>query len=111
LPTPALFRPNEAALIDKQATLTALGDCVGTVDPTTKITVQGHTAAVPGGDPQGAVDLSTQRATEVAALLQEVGVPAENITSVVGLGDSAPLVEPASDPGNRAVVVTFTSAG
>lgn len=111
LPTPALFRPNEAALIDKQATLTALGDCVGTVDPTTKITVQGHTAAVGGGDPQGAVDLSTQRATEVAALLQEVGVPAENITSVVGLGDSAPLVEPASDPGNRAVVVTFTSAG
>jgi outer membrane protein OmpA-like peptidoglycan-associated protein len=111
LPTPALFLPNEAALIDKQATLTALGECVGTVDPSTKITVQGHTAAVGGGDPQGAVDLSTQRATEVAALLQEVGVPAENITSVVGLGDSAPLVEPASDPGNRAVVVTFTSAG
>lgn len=111
LPTPALFRPNEATLIDKQATLTALGECVGTVDPTTKITVQGHTAAVGGGDPQGAVDLSTQRATEVAALLQEVGVPAENITSVVGLGDSAPLVQPASDPGNRAVVVTFTSAG
>lgn len=111
LPTPALFLPNEAALIDKQATLTALGECVGTVDPTTKITVQGHTAAVPGGDPQGAVDLSTQRATEVAVLLQEVGVPAENITSVVGLGDAEPLVQPASDPGNRAVVVTFTSAG
>lgn len=110
LPTPALFLPNEAALIDKSATLTALGDCVGTVDPSTKITVEGHTAAVPGGDPQGAVDLSTQRATEVAVLLQEVGVPAENITSVVGLGDAAPLVEPASDPGNRAVVVTFTSA-
>ncbi|HEY7811640.1 MAG TPA: OmpA family protein [Nakamurella sp.] len=111
LPTPALFRPNEAALIDKSATLTALAECVGTVDPSTKITVQGHTAAVPGGDPQGAVDLSTQRATEVAVLLQEVGVPAANITSVVGLGDAAPLVQPASDPGNRAVVVTFTSAG
>ncbi|HEY5877748.1 MAG TPA: OmpA family protein [Nakamurella sp.] len=111
LPTPALFLPNEAALIDKAATLTALSECVGTVDPSTKITVEGHTAAVPGGDPQGAVDLSTQRATEVAALLQEVGVPAENITSVTGAGDSAPLVEPASDPGNRAVVVTFTSAG
>jgi outer membrane protein OmpA-like peptidoglycan-associated protein len=111
LPTPALFLPNEATLIDKEATLTALGECVGTVDPSTKITVEGHTAAVPGGDPQGAIDLSTQRATEVAALLQEVGVAPENITSVVGLGDSAPLVEPASDPGNRAVVVTFTSAG
>ena len=50
-------RPHQlAALIDKQATLTALGECVGTVDPTTKITVQGHTAAVSGGDPQGAVD-------------------------------------------------------
>jgi outer membrane protein OmpA-like peptidoglycan-associated protein len=84
---------------------------VGTIDPTTKITVQGHTAAVSGGDPQGAIDLSTQRATEVAALLQEIGVPAENITSVTGVGDSAPLLQPATDPGNRAVVVTFTSSG
>lgn len=111
LPTPALFLPNQAALIDKAATLTALGECVGTVDPSTRITVEGRTAAVPGGDPQGAIDLSTQRATEVAVLLQEVGVPAENITSVVGLGDAAPLVQPASDPANRSVVVTFTSAG
>ena len=111
LPTPALFLPDQATLIDKAATLTALGECVGTIDPTTKITVQGHTAAVSGGDPQGAIDLSTQRATEVAALLQEIGVPAENITSVTGVGDSAPLVQPATDPGNRAVVVTFTSSG
>ena len=111
LPTPALFLPNQAALIDKAATLTALSECVGTVDPSTKISVEGRTAAVPGGDPQGAIDLSTQRATEVAVLLQEVGVPGENITSVVGLGDSSPLVQPASDPENRSVVVTFTSTG
>ncbi len=111
LPTPALFLPDQATLIDKAATLTSLGECVGTVDPTTKITVEGHTAAASGGDPQVAVDLSTRRATEVAALLQEIGVPAENVTSVVGLGDSAPLVQPASDPANRAVVVTFTSSG
>ena len=58
-----------------------------------------------------AIDLSTRRATEVAALLRELNVPAENISQVVGYGSTQPLVEPASDPANRAVVVTFTSAG
>ena len=111
LPSPALFVPDEATLIDKSATLTALGECVGTLDSTTKISVGGHTAAVTGGDPAVAVDLSTRRATEVAALLRELNVPAENIAEVVGYGDSRPLVEPATDPANRAVVVTFTSAG
>jgi outer membrane protein OmpA-like peptidoglycan-associated protein len=112
LPAPALFVPNTPDLIDKAATLTALGECLGTLDASTKITVEGHTAAVAGsGDEQSATDLSTQRATEVAALLRELGVPAENVTSVVGFGSTKPLVEPASDPANRAVVVTFTSAG
>jgi len=111
LPSPALFVPDQAALIDKAATLAALGDCVGTLDATTKITVDGHTAGTPGGDEAFAVDLSTRRATEVAALLRELEVPAENIAQVVGYGSARPLVEPASDPANRAVVVTFTSAG
>jgi len=111
LPSPALFIPDEAALIDRNATLTALGECIGTLDATTRITVEGHTAGGAGGDEAFAIDLSTRRATEVAALLREFGVPAENIGEVVGYGDSRPLVEPASDPANRAVVVTFTSAG
>jgi outer membrane protein OmpA-like peptidoglycan-associated protein len=112
LPSPALFVPDQAALIDRGATLAALTECVGTLDATTRITVEGHTAAVTGGgDPAFAVDLSTRRATEVAALLREIGVPAENIAEVVGYGDAQPIVEPATDPGNRAVVVTFTSAG
>lgn len=84
---------------------------MGTLDPATKITVEGHTAAVAGGDKASATDPSTWRATEVAALLREPGVPAENVTQVVGYGDTKPLVEPASDPANRAVVVTFTTAG
>lgn len=111
LPSPALFVPDQATLIDKTATLTALGECVGTLDTSTKISVAGHTAAVAGGDPVVAADLSTRRATEVAALLRELNVPAENIADVVGYGDAQPLVEPASDPANRAVIVTFTSAG
>lgn len=111
LPAPALFIPDEPTLIDKAATLAALGECVGTLDATTKISVAGHTAATTGGDPEVAKDLSTRRATEVAALLRELNVPAENIAEVVGYGDTQPLVEPASDPANRAVVVTFTSAG
>ena len=90
LPSPALFVPDEAGLIDKAATLTALTGCVGTLDASTRITVEGHTAAVAGGDPAVAVDLSTRRATEVAALLREIGVPAENIAEVVGFGDAQP---------------------
>ena len=111
LPSPALFIPNTADLIDKAATLTALGECVGTLDATTKIAVEGHTAGVAGEDQAVATDLSTRRATEVAALLRELNVPAENISQVIGYGSTKPLVEPASDPANRAVVVTFTSAG
>lgn len=111
LPSPALFIPDTADLIDKSATLTALGECVGALDATTKIAVEGHTAGVASEDQTVATDLSTRRATEVAALLRELNVPAENISQVVGYGSTKPLVEPASDPANRAVVVTFTSAG
>ncbi len=111
LPSPALFVPDQPTLIDKAATLKALDECVGTLDATTRITVAGHTAGTPGGDEAFAKDLSTRRATEVAALLRELDVPAKNIAEVVGYGSSRPLVEPSSDPGNRAVVVTFSSTG
>jgi outer membrane protein OmpA-like peptidoglycan-associated protein len=110
LPAPALFVSDQPALIDKKATKAALKKCVGSVDNTTKITVEGHTAGVAGDDNTFAKNLSTQRATEVAALLKELDVPAKNIVKVVGYGSSKPLVEPASNPKNRAVVVTFTSA-
>lgn len=111
LPAPALFLPNTPQLIDRSATAAALSECIGSLESATQITIVGHTAATDGGDEQAAVDLSTQRATEVAAILREQGVPAENITSVTGVGSSQPIVQPASDPGNRAVVVTFTTTG
>lgn len=111
LPAPALFLPNTPQLVDRDATATALSECIGSLESATQITIVGHTAATDGGDEQAAVDLSTQRATEVAALLREKGVPAENIASVTGVGSSQPIVQPASDPGNRAVVVTFTTTG
>ena len=71
--------------------------------------MEGHTAGVSGADNAFAKTLSTQRATEVAALLKELDVPAENITEVVGYGSSKPIVDPSSDPRNRAVVVTFST--
>ena len=111
LPSPALFVADQAALIDKAATLKALGDCVGKLEPSTRITVEGHTAGTQGGDEAFAKDLSTRRATEVAALLRELKVPAKNIAEVVGYGSTKPIVQPASDPGNRAVVVAFSSEG
>jgi outer membrane protein OmpA-like peptidoglycan-associated protein len=111
LPAPALFVADQPALIDKAATRRALQDCVGELDATTKITVEGHTAGVAGADNEFATALSTQRATEVAAVLRELKVPARSIVKVVGYGSLKPLVEPASHPKNRAVIVTFTSAG
>ncbi len=110
LPAPALFVSDQPALIDKSATKSALKKCIGDLDITTKITVEGHTAGVPGDDNTFAKKLSTQRATEVAALLKELDVPAKNIVKVVGYGSSKPLVAPGSNPKNRAVVVTFVSA-
>lgn len=109
LPSPALFVSDQPALIDKKATLKALKDCVGDLKSSTTITVEGHTAGVSGSDNAFAKTLSTQRATEVAALLKELDVPAKNITKVVGYGSSKPIVDPSSDPRNRAVVVTFTT--
>ncbi|HYI57788.1 MAG TPA: OmpA family protein [Microlunatus sp.] len=109
LPSPALFVADQPALIDKSATLKALKKCVGKLDADTKITVEGHTAGSSGTSNDFAKTLSTQRATEVAALLKELDVPAKNIVEVVGHGSSKPLVEPDTDSKNRAVVVTFST--
>lgn len=109
LPAPALFVADQPTLIDKAATRRQLKECVGTLDPRTTITVEGHTAGVAGADNEFVKNLSTQRATEVAALLKDLGVPAKNVGKVVGYGSSRPLVKPASNPKNRAVVVTFTT--
>jgi outer membrane protein OmpA-like peptidoglycan-associated protein len=109
LPSPALFIADQAALIDKKATLKALRECLDTVDGSTTITVEGHTSGYSGSDNEFAKSLSVRRATEVAALLRELKVPAKNITKVTGYGSTKPLVEPSTNPKNRAVVVTFTS--
>ena len=79
MPAPALFVADQPTLIDKAATRKALKDCVGELDSTTKITVEGHTAGVAGADNAFVKTLSTQRATEVAALLRDLGVPAGNL--------------------------------
>ncbi|MGI8457975.1 MAG: OmpA family protein [Propionibacteriaceae bacterium] len=110
LPAPALFRADQPTLIDKKATLKALKDCLGDINNSTKITVEGHTAGDSGSSNDVAKSLSTQRATEVAALLKELDVPAENITKVVGYGATKPIAKPDDNPKNRAVVVTFTTS-
>ncbi len=110
LPSPALFVADQPALIDKAATLKALKKCVGNLASSTTITVEGHTAGSSGSNNDFSKDLSTQRATEVAALLKELDVPAKNITKVVGYGSAKPLVKPGTDADNRAVVVTFSTA-
>ena len=111
LPAPALFVADQPTLIDKAATRRELKGCLGSLASSTKITVEGHTAGVAGADNTFAKNLSTQRATEVAALLKELDVPARNIVKVAGYGSEKPLVQPASSPKNRAVVVTFSTTG
>ncbi|MET0692772.1 MAG: OmpA family protein [Propionibacteriaceae bacterium] len=110
LPSPALFVSDQATLIDKKATLKALKECLGDLDSSTTITVEGHTSGYSGSDNDFTKSLSVRRATEVAALLRELDVPAKNITKVTGYGSSKPLVKPSNNPKNRAVVVTFTSS-
>jgi outer membrane protein OmpA-like peptidoglycan-associated protein len=109
LPSPALFVADQPTLIDKKATLKALKKCIGDVNSNTKITVEGHTAGSSGTSNDFAKQLSTQRATEVAALMKELDVPAKNIVEVVGHGSSKPIAEPDTNPKNRAVVVTFST--
>lgn len=108
LPTPALFAPDTDTFTDKAAVLAALKKCVAQATNATRITVEGHTAGDPSASNAFAKALSTQRATAVAAALKELGVKPQMIQSVVGYGSTKPLVQPGTDPANRAVVVRFT---
>ena len=109
LPSPALFVADQPTLIDKKATLKALKKCIGDSTPAPRSPSRVTRPDRAGTNNDFAKTLSTQRATEVAALLKELDVPAKNIVEVVGYGSSKPLVKPDTDPKNRAVVVTFST--
>lgn len=107
LPTPALFVINTPNLIDRGKTLQGLKKCLAKAPDNYRVVVEGHTSGDPSDNGRATVELSKQRATVVAVLLKDLDVPAKAIYKVVGYGRSNPLVDPPSDPRNRAVVVRF----
>lgn len=92
----ALFIADEPTLIDK-ARRWLLGQCAGTIDATTRITVAGHRGDG-RRDAQSAMDISTERATTVAVLLRELKVPVKKIAQLIGDGDTQPIIAPTTDP-------------
>lgn len=111
LPTPALFVINTPNLIDRGRTLQGLKKCLAKAPENYRVVVEGHTSGDPSDNGRATVELSKQRATVVAVLLKELKVAAKSIYRVVGYGRSKPLVKPANDPRNRAVVVRFEVIG
>jgi outer membrane protein OmpA-like peptidoglycan-associated protein len=107
LPGNLLFEPNKATLLDPREAATRLRTVVAEVDGRTTVKVVGHTALAPGGTDDGRA-LSTRRAHVIRNLLVGLGVPARAVTGAVGVGHSQPIVKPATDPRNRAVVVILT---
>ncbi|MFT3860723.1 OmpA family protein [Micropruina sp.] len=107
LPTPALFVINTPTLIDRAKTLQGLKKCLAKAPQNYRVVVEGRTSGDPSDNGRATVELSKQRATVVAVLLKDLGVPAKAIYKVVGYGRSKPLVQPPSDARNRAVVVRF----
>ena len=111
--SPAYFRPNEAVLIDRADVVSALARCAAKARTGEfGVSVEGHVAEDTDGLSsaslaRGAV-LARKRARVIASVLTgPLKVPAKAITSISGYGADKPLIRPATDPRNRAVVLTF----
>ena len=104
LDSSALFVPNTAQFLTSQA------EVLKQLQPIitgwkrglfSHVTVVGHCARY--GPPQGAVQLSDQRAAEVAGLLRQGGV---TVISAWGVGYNQPLPPNPQSAANRVVIVT-----
>ncbi|MEP7739273.1 OmpA family protein [Nocardioides sp. 31GB23] len=86
------FSPNSADLTQAADKLLApIADALATCPDGRRINAYGHTAEVPGsGD---GIGLSTARATNVLARLQQLGAPRNTIGIPTGYGDTRPTVD------------------
>lgn len=107
LPANLLFKPNLPTLADPAEARAQLQTVVDHVDAGTTISIEGHTAYVQGA-PSDGVPFSRKRALAIRSLLLELGVRPAAITQVTGVGHLHPIVQPADDPRNRAVLVVLT---
>lgn len=115
--SPVGFQPDSTELRDPEAaraTLTALADWLA-ADPTRTALITGTSASV--GPPEGQVAISKERAEAVKTLLVELGVNADQITTVgAGYTASPPdrlpdgTLDPAAAALNRSVRVTTSQA-
>ena len=103
------FASDQAVLLDRQATLRAIGSCAATIGSTGRVSVEGHTSsAVKRPNNPVALKLSTQRAQVVAGLLVQLHV-ARNRIDIKGYGNANQPYPDPSDPRNRCVIVRFSS--
>ena len=104
LDSSALFVPNTAEFLTSQAEVVARLQPIITGWKRglfSRVTVVGHCARY--GPAQGALELSRQRAAEVASLLRQAGV---TVITAWGVGYNQPLPPDPQSATNRVVIVT-----
>ncbi len=109
--TDALFASGSAELSPKLiAALKALAAEYMKVP--NKIIVEGHTDATPFTDASGMTnwELSTQRANQSRRVLEETGLPADQILMVRGFADRRPRFDDPMDPRNRRISMLLVSS-
>ena len=92
-------------------TLEALVSVVASVAQlvTNDVAVTGHTDGrpIPGGPPDAAWPLSSDRAHAARRLLGAAGLPADRVASVAGRASSQPLTDDPNDPRNGRLEITL----
>jgi outer membrane protein OmpA-like peptidoglycan-associated protein len=112
VPGPAYFESYRATFLDRSAALKLLTTCAAKARTGQyTVCVAGHVALDADGNSPDALargqKLALDRARAVVGVLEALGVPANAISCVQGYDADHPLVQPPTDPKNRAVLVQF----
>ena len=110
LPAGVLFHGDKPDLLDEATAKAMVRTCLNGAGTLTKVELIGHTArtsTTTAPDNPDAMALSKGRAERVAQLVIKMGIHPDKV-SATGVGATKPLVNPPSDPANRAVEVLVT---
>jgi outer membrane protein OmpA-like peptidoglycan-associated protein len=114
LNTSAGFVPDTDTLLDEAAVRASLADCVANMTPGSKVHLDGWVAYFGeiGSDGRpvtdGDVDLSQRRCIRIKAVLVDMGVPEDAITTTGWGAVNQPDPEHPTSQNNRVVVITVT---
>lgn len=112
--TSAGFVPDHDTLLDEDAVRASLADCVARMTPGSQVHLDGWVAYFgeigPDGKPttEGDVGLSQRRCDRIKALLVDMGVPEDAITTKGWGAVNQPNPEHPTSQDNRVVVITVT---